>query len=412
MKANEDYYFVIAAVRFQENPMSNAVEEITTIRADYPYFTEEHRMFRETVKQFVQKEIAPFSEEWDEAGIFPRELFKKAAELGLFGIRLDPRYGGSGLDWWATAAYLEGFSWCYNGGVAMAMFVQSDITLPVLDELGTAEQKEEFLRPAIAGDRIAALGISEPGGGSDVGSLKTRARIDGDDLVISGQKLWITNGTRADFMILAVRTGEDRYKGVSMVLFPTDVKGFAVGKKLKKVGMLSSDTAELFFDNCRIPKRYVLGELGKGFYYTMHNFQGERLASALSNVAVMERAIELGIGYGKEREAFGKAVGEFQVWKHRFAEHLTSIEAGKWLSYRALDLINRGERAVREITMAKLFTSELSQKVMYDCMQIFGGFGYTTEYPISGMWRDCRLHTIGAGTSEIMKEIIAKEDKL
>jgi citronellyl-CoA dehydrogenase len=392
--------------------MSKTAEATVTGQTGFPYFTEEHHMLRSTVKQFVQKEIAPFTEEWDEAGIFPREIFKKCADLGLFGIRLDPEFGGSGLDWWATAAYLEGFSYCNNGGVAMAMFVQSDITLPVLDELGTAEQKEEFLRPAIAGDRIAALGISEPGGGSDVGALKTRARIDGDDLVISGQKLWITNGARADFIILAVRTGEERYKGISMVLFPTDVKGFAVGKKLKKVGNLSSDTAELFFDNCRIPKRYVLGEMGKGFYYTMHNFQGERLASAIANVSTMERALEMAVEYGKERHAFGHPIGEFQVWKHRFAEHVTSIEAGKWLSYRALDLINRGEKAVREITMAKLFTSDLSQRVMYDCMQIFGGFGYTTEYPISRMWRDARLNTIGAGASEVMKEIIVKEDHL
>ncbi|HLG14225.1 MAG TPA: acyl-CoA dehydrogenase family protein [Blastocatellia bacterium] len=391
--------------------MSSTIEAIE-VRANYPYFTEEHHMLRETVKQFVQTEIAPFSVEWDAAGTFPRELFKKAGDLGLFGIRLDPKYGGSGLDWWATAAYLEGFSYCNNGGVAMGTFVQSDITLPVLDELGTHEQKEEFLRPAIAGDRIAALGISEPGGGSDVAALKTRARIEGDELVISGQKLWITNGTRADFIILAVRTGEEGYKGVSMVLFPTDVKGFAVGKKIHKIGNLSSDTAELFFDNCRIPKRYVLGEMGRGFYYTMHNFQGERLASAIANVSMMERAIEYAVAYGKERMAFGRPIGEFQVWKHRFAELKTNVEAAKWLTYRALDLINRGEKAVREITMAKLFTSELSQRVTYDCMQIFGGFGYTTEYPISRFWTDARLNTIGAGASEIMKEIIAKEDKL
>lgn len=378
----------------------------------YPYFTEEHDMFRDTVKKFCQAEIAPYSEEWDEAGIFPKELFKKAASLGLFGIRLDPAYGGSGLDWWYTAAYLEGFSYSNNGGVSMAIFVQSDITLPVLDELGTDEQKEEFLKPAITGDRIAALGISEPGGGSDVAAIKTRARVEGDDLVISGQKLWITNGARADFIILAVRTGDDKYKGISMVLFPTDVKGFAVGKKLKKVGNLSSDTAELFFDNCRIPKRYILGEMDRGFYYTMHNFQGERLASAISNVAMMQRAIEYAVAYGKERMAFGKPIGEFQVWRHKFAEHLTSIEAAKWLTYRALDLINRGEKAVREITMAKLFTSDLSQRVTYDCMQIFGGFGYTTEYPISRFWRDARLNTIGAGASEIMKEILVKEEKL
>ncbi len=379
---------------------------------EYPYFTEEHAMFRETVKKFCQAEIAPHTEEWDEAGIFPKELFKKAGDLGFFGIRLDPRWGGLGLDWWATAAYLEGLSYANNGGVTMALMVQSDITLPVLAELGTDEQNEEFLKPAIAGDRVAALGISEPGGGSDVGALKTRAREEGDELVISGQKLWITNGTRADFMILAVRTGEERYKGISMVLFPTDVKGFSVGKKLKKVGNLSSDTAELFFDNARIPRRYVLGEIGKGFYYTMHNFQGERLASALGAVAAMERAMEYAIAYGKERKAFGQPIGEFQVWRHRFAEHLTSIEAAKWLTYRAVDLLNHGQRAVREITMAKLYTSELSQRVMYDCMQIFGGFGYTTEYPISRFWRDVRLHTIGAGASEIMKEILVKEEKL
>ena len=390
--------------------MPTATEAAT--ETAYPYFTEEHEMLRETVRQFCLKEIAPHTEEWDEAGIFPREIFKQAAELGLFGIRIDPQYGGSGLDWWATASYLEGLSYANNGGVRMALLVQSDITLPVLDELGTVEQKEEFLKPAVAGDYIAALGISEPGGGSDVAALKTRARTEGDDFVISGQKLWITNGTRADFIILAVRTGDEGHKGVSLVIFPTDVKGFSVGKKLKKVGNLSSDTAELFFDNCRIPRRYLLGELNRGFYYTMHNFQGERLASAVGAVATMERALEYAIGYGREREAFGQPIGQFQVWKHKFAEHMTSIEAAKWLGYRAVDLMNRGEPCTREVTMAKLFSSDLSQRVMYDCMQIFGGFGYTTEYPISRLWRDVRLHTIGAGTSEIMKEILIKLARL
>ena len=402
----DGYRHLIPDTRLEENIVTLATE------ATYPYFTEEHLMFRETVKKFCQTEIAPHTEEWDEAGIFPRDIFKKAADLGLFGIRIDPKWGGSGLDWWATAAYLEGLSHCNNGGVAMGLMVQSDITLPVLAELGTDDQKEEFLAPAVAGDRVAALGISEPGGGSDVAAIKTRARLQEDELVISGQKLWITNGTRADFIILAVRTGEEGHRGVSLVLFPTDVKGFSVGKKIHKVGNLSSDTAELFFDNCRVPLRYVLGEMDRGFYYTMHNFQGERLAAAISAVFQMERAMEYAIAYGKERTAFGKPVGQFQVWKHKFAEHLTSIEAAKWLAYRALDLVNRGQRAVREITMAKLFASDLSQRVTYDCMQIFGGFGYTTEYPISRFWRDVRLHTIGAGTSEIMKEIIAKEEKL
>jgi citronellyl-CoA dehydrogenase len=390
--------------------MSTASAPVT--QETYPYFTEEHAMLRETVKQFCLKEIAPHAEEWDDAGIFPVDIFKKAGDLGLFGIRIDPRWGGSGLDWWATAAYLEGLSYANNGGVAMALMVQSDITLPVLEELGTDEQREEFLKPAVSGDLIAALGISEPSGGSDVAHIKTRARIEGDDFVISGQKLWITNGTRADFIILAVRTGDEGHKGISMVLLPTKTKGFSVGKKLKKIGNLSSDTAELFFDNCRVPKRYLLGELNRGFYYTMINFQGERLAAALGAIYKMERALEYAISYGKERYAFGHPVGSFQVWRHRFAEHMTSIEAAKWLAYRALDLTNRGERCLREITMAKLFASDLDQKVMYDCMQIMGGFAYTTEYPIGRAWRDARLNTIGAGTSEIMKEIIAKDAKL
>ncbi len=381
-------------------------------KTEYPYFTEEHEMIRRTVKRFCLEEIAPHAEEWDHAGIFPRELFKKAASLGLFGIRIDPEWGGLGLDWWASAAYMEAMAYSDSGSINMALMVQSEITLPVLAELGTREQKEEFLRPAIAGDYIAALGISEPGGGSDVAALKTRARIDGGDLVISGQKLWITNGTRADFIILAVRTGGEGHKGVSMVLFPTKTKGFSVGKKLKKVGNMASDTAELFFDECRVPMRNVLGELNKGFYYVMHNFQGERLAAAILALAGSEKAVRDALDYGKNRTAFGQPVRNFQVWRHRFAEHLTNIEAGRWLTYRALDLLNRGQKAVREVTMAKLFTSELSQKVTYDCMQMFGGFGYTTEYPIGRSWRDMRLNTIGAGTSEIMKEILAKEEKL
>jgi citronellyl-CoA dehydrogenase len=376
------------------------------------FFTEEHELIRQTVQRFCREEIAPYAEAWDHEEIFPRELFKKAADIGLFGIRLDPEWGGSGLDWWATTACMEAMAYSESGSVNMALFVQSDITLPVLQELGTREQKEEFLRPAIAGETIAALGISEPGGGSDVAALKTKARMDGDDLVISGQKLWITNGTRADFIILGVRTGGEGYKGVSLVLFPTKTKGFSVGKKLSKVGNMASDTAELFFDECRIPARNILGELNKGFYYIMNNFQGERLASAVMTLGSMEKSLRDAIHYGKERNAFGQPIGNYQVWRHRFAEHLTSVEGARWLVYRAVDLMNRGKKCVKEISMAKLLTSELSQKITYDCMQIFGGFGYTTEYPIGRTWRDTRLNTIGAGTSEIMKEIIAKEAKL
>jgi citronellyl-CoA dehydrogenase len=379
--------------------------------AEYPYFSHEHYLIRQTVKRFCLEEIAPHSAEWEEQGGFPVELFRKAAAVGLFGIRIDPEWGGTGQDWWATASYIEAMSYGDSAPITMNFLVQSDLTLPVIQELGTTEQKAEFLRPAVAGEKIAALGISEPGGGSDVAALKTRARMDGGDFVISGQKLWITNGLTADFIVLGVRTGEEGHKGISLVLFPTDTKGFSTGRKLKKVGNRASDTAELFFDECRIPRRYLLGELNRGFYYIVHNFQGERLALALFTLAQMERTLEQAIQYGRERYAFGKPLLANQVWRHRFAEHLTSVEAAKWLVYRAVDLMNRGVSCQREVTMAKLFTTELAQKVAYDCMQIFGGFGYTTEYPVGRFWRDIRLHTVGGGAAEIMKEILAKEYK-
>jgi len=380
--------------------------------ASFPCFTEEHELIRQTVKRFCQEEIAPHAAAWDSEGEFPRDLFRKAGALGLFGIRIDPKWGGSGLDWWSTAAYIEAMRHSESGSVNMAFMVQSDITIPVIQELSSEEQKQEFLPPAVRGESIGALAVSEPGGGSDVAAIKTSARMDGDDLVISGQKLWITNGCRADFIVLAVRTGPEGHKGISLILFPAKTPGFSVGKKLSKIGNLASDTAELFFDECRVPKRLVLGEMNKGFYYIMRNFQGERLAAALGSLATMDYAIRKALDYGAGRQAFGTPIRKYQVWRHRFAEHLTGIEAGRWLVYRALDLVNRGQPAVREVSMAKLYTSELSQKVIYDCMQIFGGFGYTTDYPIGRMWRDARLSTIGAGTSEIMKEIIAKEEKI
>jgi citronellyl-CoA dehydrogenase len=390
--------------------MSTTLEALPAVAATYPYFTEEHDLIRQTVKRFCREEIAPHAEEWDEKGIFPRDLFTRAAELGLFGIRIDPEHGGAGLDWWASAAYMEALSYSDSPSVNMAFMVQSDLTVPFLAEMGTSEQKREFMEPAIRGEKIAALGISEPGGGSDVANIRCTARLEGDEFVIRGQKLWITNGTRADFILLAVRTSDDGHRGISFVTFPTDVKGYSVGKKLKKVGNLASDTAELFFDDCRIPARYLVGEKNRGFYYVMENFQGERLAAAIQSVAGMDRAIDYAVQYGKDRQAFGRPLGSMQVWKHRFAEMRAQVEAARWLVYRALDLFNRGQRAVREISMAKLVSADLSQRVMYDCQQIFGGFGYTTEYPISRLWRDARLMSVGGGASEVMKEIIAKQE--
>ncbi len=371
-------------------------------------FSEDHETFRKTARAWVERELQPHALEWDREGIFPREVFKKAGELGLLGISHDPKYGGSGLDYWYVTAFTEELSRSYNAGVNMALLVQSQMATPIINEIGTDEQKREFLAPALAGEKIAALGVSEPGCGSDVANIKTTARREGDEYVINGSKMWITNGTRADFITLAVRTGEAGYGGISLVTFPTDVKGFGVSKKLDKVGNLSSDTAILYFEDCRIPARYVLGEENEGFYHIMTNFQGERLVGAIMAVAGMDRMIEDAIRYGHEREAFGRPIIKYQVWRHKFVEHLAAVEAARRLTYLAVDLFDRKENPVKEISMAKLFAGDLAQKVAYDCQQFYGGMGYIDETHIARAWRDVRLITIGGGTSEVMKEIISK----
>jgi citronellyl-CoA dehydrogenase len=371
-------------------------------------FTEEHDTFRRTVRSWVERELRPHALEWDRAGIFPKEIFRKAGELGFFGINHDPTYGGSGLDYWYVTAFCEELSRSQNSGVNMALLVQGQIATPIIGEIGTEEQKREFLAPALSGERIGALGVSEPGCGSDVASLRTTARRSGDEYVINGSKMWITNGTRADFITLAVRTGGEGYGGISLVTFPTDVRGFQVSRKLDKVGNLSSDTAILYFEDCRIPARYLLGEENAGFHQIMTNFQGERLVAAIMAVSAMERMLEEAMAYGREREAFGRPILGFQVWRHKLVEHLAAMEAAKRLTYHAVDLFSRKENPVKEISMAKLFACDLAQKVAYDCQQLFGGMGYVEETHIARAWRDARLLTIGGGTSEVMKEILSK----
>jgi citronellyl-CoA dehydrogenase len=371
-------------------------------------FTEEHEAFRKTCRAYIERELTPHALEWDRAGIFPREVFKQCGELGFLGANHDPKYGGSGLDYWYVTAFCEELTYSRNAGVNMALMVQSQMATPIINEIGTDEQKREFLAPSLSGDKIAALGVSEPGCGSDVASIKTTAKRVGDDFVINGSKMWITNGTRADFITLAVRTGEAGYGGISLVTFPTDVKGYSISKKLEKVGNLASDTAILYFEDCKIPARYLLGQENEGFYHIMTNFQGERLVASIGAVAGMERMVEDAIAYGRERQAFGRPLVSFQVWKHKLVEHQSAIEAGKRLTYHAVALHDAKENAVREITMAKLFVCDLAQRVAYDCQQLFGGMGYIEETNVARAWRDLRLLTIGGGTSEVMKEILAK----
>jgi len=378
--------------------------------AAHATITDEHELFRQTVKKFCVREIAPHASEWEAAHGYPKEVFRQAGELGMFGVRVPAEWGGAGMDWWASAAMYDAMRYTDLPSLNLGWMVQADLTVPVIDKYGTDEQKEEFLRPAVSGEKVAALAISEPGCGSDVAAMQTTARLEGGDWVIRGQKLWITNGAIADFLVLAVRTSEDRHHGISVVLFPTNTRGFSVSRKIAKVGNVASDTAHLFFDECRIPARYLLGERGRGFQAIMDNFRGERLATSLLVLGLMDRAMELAVEYAKERKAFGRTLMENQVWRHRFAEHRASVEAVRWLTYHALDVLNHGGRAVKEIAMAKLQACDVAQKVAYDCAQVFGGFGYTEEYVVGRLWRDLRLYTIGAGTAEIMKEIIAKEE--
>ncbi|MBI2376302.1 MAG: acyl-CoA dehydrogenase family protein [Deltaproteobacteria bacterium] len=372
------------------------------------FFTPDHQLFRKSVRDYVEQKLRPHAEEWEAAGIFPREVFKEMGDLGFLGIRVPEEYGGSGLDYGYTLAFAEELVSSSMAGLNMAMLVQTDMATPIIWEIGDDFHKRNFGVPAMKGDAIAALGVSEPNAGSDVARLRTTARREGGDFVINGQKTFITNGTRADFITLAVRTGEEGYGGLSLVMFPTDAKGFRVGRALKKVGNHTSDTAELFFEDCRIPATHLLGDENAGFYYIMRNFQGERLVAAVIAVAGAQRMIDDAIKYGQERHAFGRPIGSFQVWKHKFVEHLTSIEAARRLTYYAADLFDKKEESTGPVSMAKLFAGDLIQRVVYDCQQFHGGWGYIEEYPIARSFRDVRLITIGGGTSEVMKEILTK----
>jgi alkylation response protein AidB-like acyl-CoA dehydrogenase len=372
------------------------------------FFTSEHELFRKTVRDFAERELLPHQKEWEKAGEFPRDVFRRAGELGFLGVHYPEEVGGAGGDYWFEVCLVEELMRCRMNGLVMDLLVTCGIATPVINKLGTPEQKKKYLMPAIRGEKIGALGITEPSGGSDVAALKTTAKKVGGDYVINGAKTFITNGGRADFITLAVRTGGEGYSGVSLILFPTDTKGFKVGRRLEKLGNWCSNTVEISFEDCKIPLDHLLGEENRGFYYIMENFQGERLGAALMAVAHMEIMMEDAVRYGLERQAFGKPIAKMQVWRHKLAERMTQIAAAKQLTYHACDLFNRGENAVREISMAKLFACDLACQIAYDCLQIHGGYGYMEEYDIARANRDLRLLTIGGGASEVMKEIIAK----
>lgn len=376
----------------------------------YEYFKPEHELFRQQIHKFVVEELAPHAEEWEEKEIFDRWVFEKMGKLGFFGANFPEEDGGSGGDYWYAVVRAEELVNCGAGGVSMGLLVQSDMATPIISKIGTPEQKEVFLKPALRGEKIAAICVTEPGAGSDVANIQTTARRDGDDYIINGSKMYITNGTRADFLTMAVRTNPEisGYAGISFMLVPTNLKGITVGKKLKKLGHRASDTALLYFEDVRVPKRYLLGEENHGFVHIMQNFQGERLIGAVGAIAGAQRILDATIEYCKQRHAFGRPLTGFQVTRHKLVELQTEIEVARAFTYKVCDAFNRGEEVTKEVSMAKLFAGEMAVRNVNECLQLFGGAGFIEEYPIARAYRDTRLITIGGGTSQIMKEIISK----
>src|SRR5436309_415047 len=371
-------------------------------------FTDEHEALRESITNFCKKELAPHSEEWERDG-FPDWVFKRMGELGFLGIYFPEEYGGQGGDYLMSIVRGEAMAQANNGGLAMGIAVHTDMATPPILKFGSEDLRQRYLGPAIQGEKISSLGISEPGAGSDVAGIRTRAVRDGDAYVINGAKTFITNGARADFIVLVTKTDADAgYDGFSLFVVDTDTPGFHVSKKLEKLGMHSSDTAELAFEDMRVPAENLLGEEGKGFYHIMWELQGERLIGAAGCVAGAQRVFDQTLEYANQRQAFGRPIGRFQAIRHKFAEMATKIETARQMVYTTAWRVENGDYPVREISMAKLYASRIACEVADECLQIHGGNGYMKEYGIERAWRDIRLNRIGAGTDEIMLEVIGR----
>jgi alkylation response protein AidB-like acyl-CoA dehydrogenase len=390
-------------------------------------FTEEHEALRESIRAFVVRELAPHAEEWEEA-TFPDSVFRRMGELGLLGLSMPERYGGQGGDYFCNLVLAEELSHSGSGGLAMGVTVHTDMATPPILQFGTEDQKQAYLVPALRGEKISCLGITEPDAGSDVSGIRTRAVRDGDEWVINGAKTYITNGQRAHFIVLVTRTDADagpgpagdppserssrsddaRGRGFTLFLVDMDAPGVVREKRLEKLGMHASDTALLAFQDVRVPDTAVLGQVGKGFYHIMWELQGERLIGAASCVAGAQRAFDRTLAYALERRAFGRAIGHFQVIRHKFAAMATKIEASRQLVYTTAWRFANGEYPVREISMAKLHAAQMCCEVADECLQIHGGAGYMREYGIERAWRDLRLNRIGAGTDEIMLDVIGR----
>ncbi len=373
-------------------------------------YAEEHQAFRATARQIIAKEILPHAAAWDEAEEFPIGLYKTLAGHGFFGLKYPEAYGGTNAGFLYEAVLLEELPRCGSGGVAAAIAAQMTIATGPINSFGTHAQKLAYLKPAIAAEKLGAFAVTEASGGSDVAAMLTSASLDGDHWVLNGSKTYITTGVRADYVVVACKTRKDEgHKGLSMLIVDKGTPGFSVGRKLKKLGWRASDTGELFFENCRVPKQNLLGEEGQGFYQIMGNFGWERLSLALGAIGAADEILHQAIAWVKERKAFGKAIGQFQVIRHRLAEMATELEAARQLTYHALRLHIAGEYALAQTAMAKKQATEMCCKIADQSLQLHGGAGYMMEYDIQRHWRDARLGPIGGGTSEIMNEIISKQ---
>ena len=373
-------------------------------------FTDEHQQLRRTVRDFVAKEINPHIDAWEEAGAFPaHELFKKAGALGLLGVNKPEAYGGMGLDYSYAMCATEELGNCHGGAIPMAIGVQTDMATPALARWGSDELRREFLAPAISGDMVASIAVSEAGGGSDVAAIKTVATKDGDDYVINGSKMWITNAAQADWMCVLVNTGDGPvHANKTLVIVPTGIKGLEIGPKIDKLGMRASDTCPVFFDNVRVPQRHRIGQEGMGFMMQMVQFQEERLCGAVGAVRGLDNLLDQTIAYCKERHTFGQPLINNQVVHFRFAELKTEVELLRSLIYRAVEDYVAGTDVTMMASMAKLKAGRLAREVADACVQYWGGMGFTWDNPASRAYRDNRLMSIGGGADEIMLGIIAK----
>ncbi len=372
-------------------------------------FTEEHEQLRQVVRQVVEKEINPYVDQWERDGVFPaHELFAKLGELGLLGLEYDPAYGGQGADHTFTLVLAEELGRADCAGVPLGIAVQVAMATPALHRFGSEELKQRYLVPAIRGEQVCSIAVSEPGAGSDVAGIRTRAVRDGDEWVINGRKMWITNGTQADWLCLLVRTSDEGgAHGMSLVVFPTDTPGFAVERRLDKLGNRSSDTAELVFEDCRIPVANTIGEVGRGFQQQMAQFQDERLIGAYMAVTGMERALERTVDYLQHREAFGKPLMANQYLQYRLAELVAEVDLLKEYCRSAAEAYTAGEEVTRRATIAKLKTGRLAREVADTCVQFHGGMGYVEDYWPARYLRDSRLISIGGGADEVMLRVLS-----